>query len=140
MKRFAIITLGCKVNQCESACLASLLELRNFQKGGPDDQYQLVVINTCTVTSKAAMQSRQAVRQAIRNNPDAKIIVTGCYAQTAPQELRKIEGIDYIIGHGDKLEIPTIISQPETKSSSPIIIQKSIHQISSFCTIAIRGT
>jgi tRNA A37 methylthiotransferase MiaB len=66
----------------------------------------VVIVNTCTVTRKAAMQSRQAVRQAIRANPGARIVVTGCHAQTAPAELAAIEGVDLIVGNRDKHRIP----------------------------------
>lgn len=110
MKRFRIVTLGCKVNQCESAALRHLLEAAGFeslQNGSPLD---VVVINTCTVTGKAAMQSRQAIRQALRTDPTAQIIVTGCYAQTAPEEIQAIGGIDRIVGHADKLRIAEMVS------------------------------
>ncbi len=120
MKKFTITTLGCKVNQFESELLARRLtddgrqESPRTEKGEASD---LCIINTCTVTHKASMQSRQAVRQAIRNNPGARIIVTGCYAQTEPEELRKIDGVDDIIGHVDKLHIPDMIPNRETGAS-----------------------
>ncbi len=110
MKRFQIITLGCKVNQCESAAMGHLLEGGGFaplQDGAPD----VVVINTCTVTGKAAMQSRQAIRQAHRKYPTAQIVVTGCYAQTAPDEIKAMEGIDRIIGHADKMRVAELLSE-----------------------------
>jgi threonylcarbamoyladenosine tRNA methylthiotransferase MtaB len=66
----------------------------------------VVIVNTCTVTRKAAMQSRQAVRQAVRANPGARIVVTGCHAQTAPAELAAIDGVDLVVGNRDKCEIP----------------------------------
>ncbi|MBI5897044.1 MAG: tRNA (N(6)-L-threonylcarbamoyladenosine(37)-C(2))-methylthiotransferase MtaB [Desulfobacterales bacterium] len=111
MKRFHIVTLGCKVNQCESAAMGHLLEeagLQPVRDGAPD----VVVINTCTVTGKAAMQSRQAIRQARRKHPTAEIIVTGCYAQTAPAEIQAIGGIQRIVGHADKMRIAELISAP----------------------------
>jgi threonylcarbamoyladenosine tRNA methylthiotransferase MtaB len=115
MKRFRIVTLGCKVNQCESAAMGHLLAAAGFElteQGAPD----MVVVNTCTVTGKAAMQSRQAIRQAQRKHPSAEIIVTGCYAQTAPSEILAIGGIQRIIGHGDKMRIVQLLSEP---SASP---------------------
>ena len=99
MPTFKITTLGCKVNQYESEAIARQLETsdwRSAQKGEPSD---LCIVNTCTVTQKAAMQSRQAVRQAAKANPGARIVVTGCYAQTAAEELKKIKGVDDVIGH-----------------------------------------
>lgn len=109
MKRFHIVTLGCKVNQCESAAMGHLLEDSGFgplQDGAPD----VVLINTCTVTGKAAMQSRQAIRQAQRKYPTAQIVVTGCYAQTAPDEIKAMEGIRRIIGHADKMRVGELLS------------------------------
>ena len=106
MKRVLIKTLGCKVNQCESEAIENALVQsdQGFAScdGGMAD---VVIVNTCTVTRKAAMQSRQAVRQAIRANPGARIVVTGCHAQTAPEELAAIDGVDLIVGNRDKCEI-----------------------------------
>jgi len=101
-KNFRITTLGCKVNQSESESIARQLTDSNMIQVGADEQADIFIINTCTVTGKASMQSRQAVRQAIRSNPQADIVVTGCYAQTAPDEIRQIEGINIIVGHGEK--------------------------------------
>ena len=100
MKHFNIKTLGCKVNQSESETLAAQL-----QQGGmigctgnqPAEKADLYIINTCAITGKAAMQSRQAIRQALKANPQAKIIVTGCYAQTSPDEIKTINGVDCIL-------------------------------------------
>ncbi len=111
MKRFHITTLGCKVNQCESAALAHLLEASGYETAGSGEPHHLVVVNTCTVTGKAAMQSRQAIRQAIRNHPEARIVVTGCYAQTAPQEIQSIPQVDLIVGHGDKMKLTQLLNR-----------------------------
>ena len=105
MPTFKISTLGCKVNQSESDMIANQLQASDWQLSDIDKSAQMVVINTCTVTQKAAMQSRQAVRQAIRANPDARIIVTGCYAQTEPHALEKINGVACIVGNADKHRI-----------------------------------
>ncbi|MBS3809611.1 MAG: MiaB/RimO family radical SAM methylthiotransferase, partial [Desulfobacterales bacterium] len=110
--KMQIITLGCKVNQSESealaACCRNKYGLRtDKEKAGSD----LCIINTCAVTQKAEMQSRQAVRKAVRNNPEAVIVVTGCYAQRDPAVFTGINGVDYVIGHADKNRIPDIISR-----------------------------
>ena len=105
MKHFNVTTLGCKVNQCESAALEHLLGASGLVRGTSGAQPDLVVINTCTVTGKAAMQSRQAIRQAIRKYPHAKIVVTGCYAQTSPEEITRIEGIHCIVGQASYIRI-----------------------------------
>jgi len=102
MLKFKIITLGCKVNQYESETLAQQLDLANLTPAGPEEIADLFIVNTCTVTGRAAMQSRQAIRQAVRSNPGAHMVVTGCYAQTAPAEIARIEGVDTILGIDDK--------------------------------------
>ena len=107
--KFRITTLGCKVNQFESDAIAQALESRGWQRAAEADQAEVCIVNTCTVTGKASMQSRQIIRQFMRREPGARIIVTGCYAQTAPDEIEKIGGVDYIIGHFDKSDIPRLI-------------------------------
>lgn len=94
---FSITTLGCKVNQFESLAIARELEGAGLIPGRPHEPAQVCIINTCAVTAKAAMQSRQAVRQALRHHPDARVVVTGCYAQTAPEELYAISGVTAVV-------------------------------------------
>ncbi len=105
MNKFTIITLGCKVNQYESEVIARELESEGWVQTHENETADLCIINTCTVTQKASMQSRQAIRQAIRSNPDTRTIVTGCYAQTEPDDIKKIKGVSDIIGHEDKHKI-----------------------------------
>jgi threonylcarbamoyladenosine tRNA methylthiotransferase MtaB len=124
--KFAITTLGCKVNQYESDAIAQRLKDLGCVPAGADDPADLCIINTCAVTGKAAMQSRQAVRQFIRSNPQAQIVVTGCYAQTEPYELKKIGGIHRIIGHGDKHHIPDIVLSDEKTVSPPALVRRNI--------------
>ena len=101
-KKFKIITLGCKVNQCESATLREALVQTGWvpaEKGGSAD---VNIVNTCIVTQKASYQSRQAIRKAIRENPSALTAATGCYAQAFPEELSRIEGLDLVAGNALK--------------------------------------
>jgi len=123
---FRITTLGCKVNQYESDAIAQRLKDLGCAPAGAEDPADLCIINTCTVTQKASMQSRQAVRQFIRSNPQARIVVTGCYAQTEPNELKKIDGVHHIIGHGDKHNIPDIVLSQGKASPSPSLIHRNI--------------
>jgi len=121
MKKFVITTLGCKVNQCESATIAQVLKSAGLQEAQAEadispDEIDFRIINTCTVTQKASMQSRQAVRQAVRSNPQARIIVTGCHAQTEPEQFRQIDGVNEIIGNPHKLTIPHCITSAATAS------------------------
>jgi len=111
--KFLIKTLGCKVNQYESEVIAQQLQSMGWEmitpqttSAGPD----AVIINTCTVTQKAAMQSRQATRQAIRAYPSARIVVTGCHAQIHQDEISRIQGVDTIVGQDRKHTIPALLS------------------------------
>ncbi len=110
MKKFKIITLGCKVNQSESETIAQFLKSSDLIPIRESEAADVCIVNTCTVTQKASMQSRQAIRQSVRSNPKAAIIVTGCYAQIAPEEINKIEGVCKVIGQADKYRIPEIIT------------------------------
>ena len=123
---FRITTLGCKVNQYESDAIAQRLKDLGCAPAGAEDPADLCIINTCTVTQKASMQSRQAVRQFIRSNPEAQIVVTGCYAQAEPDELKKIDGVHHIIGHGDKHNIPDIVLSQRHGQPSPSLILRNI--------------
>jgi threonylcarbamoyladenosine tRNA methylthiotransferase MtaB len=109
MPKFSITTLGCKVNQAESEAIAQDFLASDWSATTNCDKADVCIVNTCTVTQKASMQSRQVIRKAIRSNPNARIIVTGCYAQTAPQEINKIDGVDYVVGHDKKLSISRLI-------------------------------
>jgi threonylcarbamoyladenosine tRNA methylthiotransferase MtaB len=111
MQKFKITTLGCKVNQSESETIAHCLKASEMIPIGENQAADVCIVNTCAVTHKASMQSRQAIRQAIRSNPKAKIIVTGCYAQTAADEIKGIKGVQKIIGQTDKYKIPETIAR-----------------------------
>lgn len=126
-------TLGCKVNQYESDALCGDLIRSGHFTGIGDGSPDLVIINTCSVTKKAAMQSRQVIRRAIRNHPDAVIMATGCLAQTEPTQLAEIEGIDYIIGNTDKSRVPEIFRRNRPlKNDAPVIMGKNIRNHRSF--------
>jgi threonylcarbamoyladenosine tRNA methylthiotransferase MtaB len=106
---FKIITFGCKVNQYESAYLGEKLKAENWAEATADQEANVYIINTCIVTERAAFQSRQAVRRAIRANPQAKIAVTGCYAQAYEEELARMPGIHLLFGNAHKSELPAAI-------------------------------
>ncbi|MFO7645325.1 MAG: tRNA (N(6)-L-threonylcarbamoyladenosine(37)-C(2))-methylthiotransferase MtaB [Desulfosarcina sp.] len=123
MKTFFIKTLGCKVNQCESEAIGNaLLDSDPGLVCAAHGSADVVIVNTCTVTSKAAMQSRQAVRRAVRENPGARIVVTGCHAQVAAAELAAIPGVNQVVGNREKTRIPdAILGQADgcTADSAP---------------------
>ena len=105
----AFSTLGCRLNQVESQELRGLLERAGFvavDDGAPAEVY---VVNTCTVTSRADFSDRQAIRRAHRGNPEALVVVTGCYAQTNPGAVARIPGVDLVVGNQDKYRLPELI-------------------------------
>ena len=95
--RIAITTLGCKINQYDSAVIQNRLENKHLFVPF-DDTADCYVINTCTVTDRADWEARQLVRRAKRTNPSAKVLVTGCYAQVNPDEVARVAGVDYVVG------------------------------------------
>lgn len=114
-QKFFISTLGCKANQSESDAIAYGLEASGWRRVGDAESADVCIVNTCAVTGKAAMQSRQAARRAVRSGGRAKVVVTGCHAQTSPDELAGISGIGMIIGHGDKHRIPEMLKEKPEK-------------------------
>ncbi len=129
MPKFNITTLGCKVNQAESEAIAQDLLSSDWSAAADGDTAEVCIVNTCTVTQKASMQSRQAVRKVIRSNPNARVIVTGCYAQTAPQEIRKIDGVDNVVGHDKKLSISRMIRTDNKQAfENQVLSFSGVHQ------------
>lgn len=117
---FKVITLGCKVNQYESAFLAESLVEYGFLRAPDNERADIVIINTCTVTGTASRQSRQGIRRAIKENPGAFVAAVGCYVQAFPEELGQIEGISLLIGNRDKKDLPFLIRKafPENLSKN----------------------
>jgi threonylcarbamoyladenosine tRNA methylthiotransferase MtaB len=109
MVRVAVATLGCKVNQCESAGIAEALAARGMTLVPFVEAADGYIINTCTVTGRTDYQSRQLIRRAIRRNPAAAVLVTGCYAQRTPEEIARIPGVRFITGNGEKERIADIL-------------------------------
>jgi threonylcarbamoyladenosine tRNA methylthiotransferase MtaB len=119
LKTVAVATLGCKVNQCESAAFQSGFEEHGLTVSPFNKPADIYVINTCAVTAKAAAQSRQLIRKAQRTSPEARVVVTGCYAQIEPQKIEEIlSGPDCIIGNANKHQlIDAVLS--EKKEADP---------------------
>ena len=110
-----IYTLGCKVNQYESEAIAEGLASRGFSVVPFSQICNAYIINTCTVTAESDRKARQLIRRAIKTNPAAFIIVTGCMAEVFSDKLSKIEGIDYICGNGHKLQVIEALENLFTK-------------------------
>ena len=96
MQRVTFYTLGCKLNFAETGTIRESFEDRQFQTVPFGEAADIAVINTCTVTEEADRKCRQVIRRALKANPEAFIIVTGCYAQLQPETIASIEGVQYI--------------------------------------------
>jgi len=136
-KSFKIITLGCKVNQYESAFIEESLITKGCQKASGDTAAELVVINTCIVTAKASYQSRQAIRRAIRENPEAIIAAIGCYGQVFPGELSRISGVDLIVGNKGKSSLPDLLAETG-QHNPPLIFREAFRDSIPFEQIPIK--
>ncbi|EEL68990.1 tRNA (N(6)-L-threonylcarbamoyladenosine(37)-C(2))-methylthiotransferase MtaB [Bacillus mycoides] len=102
MATVAFHTLGCKVNHYETEAIWQLFKQGGYERTEYEKKSDVYVINTCTVTNTGDKKSRQVIRRAVRQNPDAVICVTGCYAQTSPAEIMAIPGVDIVVGTQDR--------------------------------------
>lgn len=109
MRQFYVHNFGCRATQADGAALESLLAQRGLAASSGWSDADLVVLNSCTVTSAADEDLRHTVRRVHRENPQAKILVTGCYAQRAPEEIAALPGVEWVVGNSDKTAIPDII-------------------------------
>jgi len=116
----AYYTLGCKLNFAESSTIARDLEDHGFGKVPFDQAADLYVINTCSVTDNADKKCRNIVRKALNNNPDAFVVVVGCYAQLKPVEISGIKGVDLVLGAKEKFNISKFLGNLEKKEATEI--------------------
>ena len=105
MKKVAFITLGCKVNQYETNAMAQKLMENGYEIVDHNQKADIYIINTCTVTNMSDRKSRQMIRRAKENNPNAIVIAVGCYVQVAKKEIENIEEIDLALGNEEKVNI-----------------------------------
>ena len=106
--RVGFYTLGCKVSQYETEAVAECFESRGYEIADFSEPNDIYVINTCTVTAEADRKSRQIIRRARRSNPDALVLVCGCYSQRSADEVAAIDGVDAVIGSAGKMELVDI--------------------------------
>lgn len=123
-KTFSILTLGCKVNQYESEAMAELFEKNGYiQVDNDTDVADVYIVNTCTVTNLSDRKSRQYIRRAKRENPDSTVAVVGCYAQVAPKEVEKIEGVDVVIGTSERSKIVDLVEEAKEEDKKINIVR-----------------
>jgi threonylcarbamoyladenosine tRNA methylthiotransferase MtaB len=111
MATFFIEQFGCRATQADAAAIERQLLERGYAACADAHSADVVVVNTCTVTAAADLQARQSIRTIHRENPAARVIVTGCYAQRAPAELAALEGVSWVVGNSHKPEIPRLIDE-----------------------------
>ncbi len=105
----AFATLGCRLNQVDTQQLQTLLEARGFRTVPVEEPADVVVVNTCTVTARAEFSDRQAIRRAARVSPEARVVVTGCWAQTSPDAVARLGEVDLVVGNADKHRLPDLL-------------------------------
>ena len=126
--KVSIQTLGCKLNQAESEKLARELAKAGYILVAPSEKVDIYVLNSCTVTNIADRKTRQALRNMREANPDALIIATGCYADRAPDELMKIEGVQYAIGNKEKGRLIELLANLEPA----FVLDDAEHRLSAY--------
>lgn len=121
MKRIAFYTLGCKVNQADTASMEAIFQKSGYEVVPFTEQADVYLINTCVVTNMGQRKSRQIIRRAVRQSPLSLIVVTGCYPQTAPEEVKAIEGVDVIIGNQERVRIVELVEQALTAKQDAVL-------------------
>ena len=119
-KKAAFYTLGCKLNFSETSTIAGSFKEVGFDRVDFEEKADVYVINTCSVTNQGDKESRNIIRRAVRNNPDAMVIVVGCYSQLKPEEVGHIEGVDLVLGTQEKFLIPAYLGNLEKKTTTEI--------------------
>ncbi|MDO8588918.1 MAG: tRNA (N(6)-L-threonylcarbamoyladenosine(37)-C(2))-methylthiotransferase MtaB [Armatimonadota bacterium] len=150
MPTAAYYTLGCKVNQYETEKIRQEMESSGFETVGFMNEADVYVINTCTVTAIADGKSRRALRQAVRRNPDALVVATGCYAELEADAIAGIDGVDLVVPNEDKDEIPHRAAsrfpgmrrnglgrtaRPRTRTRAILKVQDGCDQFCAYCAV-----
>ena len=119
MPGFFVENFGCRATQADGAALERQFEERGLSRASSPAQASVVVLNTCTVTSGADQDARAAIRRVRRQNPDARIVVTGCYAQRAPEEISSLPGVSLVVGNSHKHQLAEIALGGDSGLPSP---------------------
>ena len=119
-KKAAFFTLGCKLNFSETSTIAGSFKEVGFERVEFDEKADVYVINTCSVTNQGDKESRNIIRRAVKKNPDAMVIVVGCYSQLKPEEVGHIEGVDLVLGTQEKFHIPAYLGDLTKRETTEI--------------------
>ncbi|MDB4107456.1 tRNA (N(6)-L-threonylcarbamoyladenosine(37)-C(2))-methylthiotransferase MtaB [Bacteroidia bacterium] len=131
MSRVAIHTLGCKLNYSESSTIVRQLESNGFSKVNFTDEADIYIINTCSVTDNADKKCRTTVKSVLKQNPEAYVVVIGCYAQLKPKEISEIPGVDMVLGAAEKFNMIEHLHSLQ-KEEKAIIFNKNIKETQDF--------
>lgn len=121
MKTIAFYTLGCKVNQADTASMEGIFLKAGYTVVPFNEQADVYLINTCVVTNEGQRKSRQIINRAVRNHPLSLVVVTGCYPQTAREEVKAIAGVDVIIGNQERGRIVELVEQALTTKQDKVL-------------------
>tara|TARA_B110000902_G_scaffold3532_1_gene4024 strand:- start:158 stop:1474 length:1317 start_codon:yes stop_codon:yes gene_type:complete len=130
-KTAAFYTLGCKLNFSETSTISRDLEEEGYAKIDFELGADIYIVNTCSVTDQADKKCRNIVRKALKYNPNAFIIVIGCYAQLKPEEISTIEGVDLVLGAQEKFNIGKYLDDTN-KKNKPVLLNQSIKNVKTF--------
>lgn len=130
-RKVALYTLGCKLNFSETSAIGRSLVENGFEKVEFSDRADYYVINTCSVTQNADKETRQIVKTALRTNPEAKVIIVGCYAQLKPEEIAQIPGVNMVLGANEKFRIHEFLEQLENREQ-PLVLNGDIEEVKFF--------
>lgn len=112
-KKFKVVTLGCRTNQYESQAFQDQLFALGYSEAKQEEQADICIVNTCTVTESADSSSRQVIRQLAKHNPGAKIVITGCYAERQPEAVREIPGVTHVVANDKKEDLIALLFPDE---------------------------
>ena len=131
-KTVALHTLGCKLNYSETSSISRMFERAGYGVISFGESADIYVINTCSVTEFADKKCRQLVRKSLKNNPEAKVVVIGCYAQLKPKEISEIPGVDLVLGAKEKFRILEFIDQLGASSGKEVVHNSEIQEVDLF--------
>ena len=131
MSRVAIHTLGCKLNYSESSTIVRQLENNGFSRVDFSDEADIYIINTCSVTDNADKKCRTTVKSVLKQNPEAYVVVIGCYAQLKPKEISEIPGVDMVLGAAEKFNMIEHLHSLK-KEEEAIVFNKNIKETQDF--------
>ena len=131
-KTIAFYTLGCKLNFSETSSIARRFEERGYTAVPFEQGADIYLINTCSVTDMADRKCRKVVRRALRLSPNAKVVVTGCYAQLKPEEIVEIPGVDLVLGAAEKFKAPDYVEQLEKSPGKGMIRAGELSKLNTF--------